>query len=391
MDTPISFDAIRRIRPLRITLESVGPFESPFKVSLISPAGEPANFVMLASPNALGKTTILAALAQLYRCLENFAGRFDVLDVGRRSGSIQLDAIADVQVGDRILFVNVCVWCGERQLNSQVPDLSSSLQDEIETQIGDGFPSRAVLGFKSGATAASTDELGELFLDVVDRGLGRSPESLFDTQIRSPVAIFFTANRRILPPSVGVPELVRPPDIGYSPLQIVEEEGADWSTSIHNLIAYLFWQSEERFEILQDLVEASVFLDDDRRKSLDHIDRENFHPRLKDQSGQLLGIEELSHGERALFQILVRTATHMTGSTLLLIDEIDLHLHPNWRIKLLQNLKKLVVERAISVIFTTHSTEVIDAFAIEDEETGIEKGGHIIEREELVSGQSGSG
>ena len=74
---------------------------------------------------------------------------------------------------------------------------------------------------------------------------------------------------------------------------------------------------------------------------------------------------------------------HMTGSTFVSIDELELHLHPNWSLRLLRALKNMVATRPISVIFTTHSPEIIRAFAHEEPEEDLRKGGHLIEHEEL--------
>lgn len=84
-----------------------------------------------------------------------------------------------------------------------------------------------------------------------------------------------------------------------------------------------------------------------------------------------------------MLQILTRMATHMTGETFVLIDELELHLHPNWSIGLLKTLKDIVATRPVSVIFTTHSPEIIRIFAHHEDEQGLQKGGHIISQDEM--------
>jgi predicted ATP-dependent endonuclease of OLD family len=96
------------------------------------------------------------------------------------------------------------------------------------------------------------------------------------------------------------------------------------------------------------------------------------------------GFDRLSHGERSLLHLLVRSAYHRTGSTILLLDEMETHLHPKWQHKLMALLKEWVRQWPdLTVIATTHQPEMIEAFAFERAEDGLVKGGYIIEASEL--------
>lgn len=87
----------------------------------------------------------------------------------------------------------------------------------------------------------------------------------------------------------------------------------------------------------------------------------------------------LSHGERALLQLFLRTAAHMTRNTILLIDEIEIHLHTKWMNRMFQLLKQLLQRiPTLSIVFSTHSRELAGVFDFKRPEAGIVKGGYVI-------------
>jgi len=78
--------------------------------------------------------------------------------------------------------------------------------------------------------------------------------------------------------------------------------------------------------------------------------------------------------------MMLRIGAHMTRNTWIVIDEIDVHLHPKWQHRVLNILKQIVVETpGITVIASTHSREILEGFEFEIKEAGLKKGGHIIE------------
>ena len=88
---------------------------------------------------------------------------------------------------------------------------------------------------------------------------------------------------------------------------------------------------------------------------------------------------ELSHGERALLQLYVRIACNMTSNTVVLIDEVEMHLHSRWMFRLFEGLKNLLCDvPALSIVFTTHNRELIRVFDHQLKEKGLVKGGYVI-------------
>lgn len=89
---------------------------------------------------------------------------------------------------------------------------------------------------------------------------------------------------------------------------------------------------------------------------------------LVDKNDTPLSVRQLSQGEKSLFALVVDMAQRLVvlnpslenplaGSGIVLIDEIDLHLHPGWQQKVIPNLRNTF--KNIQFIVTTHSQQVL--------------------------------
>ena len=98
-----------------------------------------------------------------------------------------------------------------------------------------------------------------------------------------------------------------------------------------------------------------------------HIDRKPLAMKVK-KDGQYLKINQLSDGEKctiALFGDLARRMTlanpalpnPLEGQGVVLIDELDLHMHTLWQRKVMQVLRKTFPN--IQFIITTHSPQIL--------------------------------
>ena len=68
--------------------------------------------------------------------------------------------------------------------------------------------------------------------------------------------------------------------------------------------------------------------------------------------------EGLSTGQIMLLSLLLQFVTNRIHSSIVLIDELELHLHPLWQTRLYQSLGELGFDN--QVLFTTHSTHLRD-------------------------------
>jgi hypothetical protein len=66
----------------------------------------------------------------------------------------------------------------------------------------------------------------------------------------------------------------------------------------------------------------------------------------------------LSSGQQMILLLLLRFATHRIHRSIILIDELELHLHPLWQDRLYNSLEELGEDNQL--IFTTHSTHLRD-------------------------------
>lgn len=99
-----------------------------------------------------------------------------------------------------------------------------------------------------------------------------------------------------------------------------------------------------------------------------HIQRSPSLDMLIDKNGATLNVLQLSQGEKSLLALVADIARRLVllnpslndplqGNGIVLIDEIDLHLHPGWQQTIVPNLSKTFSN--IQFIFTTHSPQVI--------------------------------
>ena len=90
-----------------------------------------------------------------------------------------------------------------------------------------------------------------------------------------------------------------------------------------------------------------------------------------EKEGTTLDIRQLSDGERGIFTLVLDLAKRLSqanpqlndpvkdGSAIVLIDEIDLHLHPKWQRTVIEKLTKTFPN--CQFIATTHSPQIISA------------------------------
>ena len=373
-------------RLLKLTLIDMGPFREYFEIDFTNgnTAGsdfnddaQPSNLFLLLGKNGFGKTTVLEVIALLldhigYSHRTSF-GHYD-LDQGK--GRVQADFRGTWSIEDAHITVLLSIWAGsEGPINAWTTgDLDTTAQATEWARIG------LVRSPLSGTVelGSGTNDLGKIFLSAIRHAAGTPPPALFGEGLNLPTVLLFPADRALKPPPTDQRAVSRPTLWGYQPSLRFDTDGSTWANSMDNLLVWLSWLGDGRDERLRRYVQKSVFMDS--RKTLMEVDRERLSTNVKTSAG-LHPLVNLSHGERQLLQLLVRAAVHMTSSTIILIDELEMHLHPKWRINLLQTLKQLAKDfDGLSIIFTTHERELIKVFKHEVPEEGLVKAGYLIEQ-----------
>jgi predicted ATPase len=74
-----------------------------------------------------------------------------------------------------------------------------------------------------------------------------------------------------------------------------------------------------------------------------------------DEKGQVFTFDGLSSGERSVLYFLTSYYTRRINHSIVLIDELELHLHPAWQRRLLLHLRDMAERDNNQLIITTHS------------------------------------
>ena len=365
---------------LQLTVDGVGPFQNgPQTFSFRGEPTEgdpdpgPSNLYMLLAKNGYGKTTLLECVYGLFGLLANPpVGRFAT--PGDR-GRAQLDVRATWTIDGHTQTVVLSIWAG-----TDAPLVVWS-SDELDAAQASNNWARLGLETTYGriSLANTTDALGKRLYHSVLKARGKVPEALFGTDQDMPSVLFFSADRRVGHPD-DTRRIERPSGFVYQPAHCFESDGPDWKMTIDNLLVWLDWLDDGRLQNLLAFINARLF-EGESSKAIRSPRRQELLTYVSTSTGDH-PLADLSHGERALLQLYVRIACSMTSNTVVLIDEVDTHLHSTWMFRLFAGLKDLLREvPSLSIIFTTHNRELIRVFDHQRKEEGLVKGGYLIRDE----------
>ena len=365
---------------LQLTVEGVGPFQNgPQSFSFAGEPTEgdsdpgPSNLYMLLARNGYGKTTLLECVYGLFGLLaEPAVGRFAT--PGDR-GHVQLDVRATWTIDGRTQTVVLSIWTG-----TETPVVVWSPDDLDAAQASADWARLGLETTYGGVSLANgTDGLGRRLHRSIVTSRGRASRALFGADQDMPSVLFFSADRRIGRPD-DTRRVERPTEFVYQPAHCFESDGPEWGTTIDNLLVWLDWLDDGRLDDLIAFVNARLF-EGESSKAIRSPRRQELLTYVSTSTGDH-PLVDLSHGERALLQLYVRIACSMTSNTVVLIDEVEMHLHSRWMFRLFEGLKELLREvPALSIIFTTHNRELIRVFDHQLKEEGLVKGGYVIAEE----------
>lgn len=366
-------------RMIDVTLEGLGPFQNgpeTFDFMGDTPSSEaegtdpgPSNFYMLLARNGRGKTTVLETIHGLFGLLSNPpSGRFENWQA---PGRAQVDIRATWTIDGDTRTVLLSIWTGspEPMMTWEGDRLEDKAQATAWARLG-------IVRHGGGITLSdATDELGKILFNAIRDQAGMAPGSLFGNTLGLPTVLFFPADRMLKTPAER--RVVEAPDNWmYQPAHEFGVDGETWNGSIDNLLVWLAWIGEGELEELLKFVNTRLFAED--MKVLRAPRRQELATYVSTPAGDH-PLGGLSHGERALLQLYLRSVAHMTQNTVILIDEVEIHLHTKWMNRMFQALKAMLAEMpALSVIFTTHDRELIAVFDHKRSEPGLVKGGFLI-------------
>jgi energy-coupling factor transporter ATP-binding protein EcfA2 len=368
---------VHEFRPLFLTVEGVGPFqETPFELDFTDADGEPCNFYLLLSQNGRGKTTLLELMVALMGLLEQREPHdigFEDIDTGK--GRAQWDLFVrlhrDGQEESIVLSLaagagepwTLRPW-GEHQLQRYGADHWCPFGHQRH-------PSGRLERF-----GASENQVKDL-LAAIQAQQNAASEAFDDDPLTLPTLLYFSAYRDIGRITEGDRGIVQPTTWGYQVTHRFDRESHGWKDSLDNLLVWLKWLDDGRYEQAIKIINERVFRG--KTKFLKGV-RKDPPQAVVDNSGHIHRLDRLSGGEKSLVQLYLRTGIHMTRNTLLLIDEMDVHLHSQWQHRLLNLLKQMAKDHpGLTIISSSHARELIPAFGHDVYEEGLRKGGEIIQ------------
>jgi hypothetical protein len=378
---------IDEFAPQYLTVERVGPFQERVEeFDLTDNNDESCNFYLFVSKNGRGKTTIFELLVALM----NMLGREELPSFGFEP--------LDCEGGRAQLDVKV-TW-GEPGYGAK-----SFILSLIGGEIGEEYSLKAWgeedlrkvgasewhrWGFRRTAAGRlvplRTSAWAEEFNALITGAMGMPLKEFGGDPLTYPTLIYFSAYRNIQHVPDTERSIVAPRDWNYRPVHVFDVEGRDWRDSLDNLLVWLKWLGDGRFERAVKAINDNVFAKTDKflkdvRKDPPEAIVINGGPEHQHR------LDRLSSGEKSLVQLYLRLGAHMTGNTFLLIDEPEVHLHRNWQYGVLFSLMKMAKQEfpKLTVYLATHSERMMKAFAHDIEEKGLRKGGFIIETPEEES------
>lgn len=312
---------------------------------------------LIAGVNGVGKSTVLHALAVvLSRALPEFTP----------SRSAPLYFTDDEIHGDKVsLEVSACLQLNEQTINAGVQRLCSA--DEK----GDRFillrQAESATGAADFADVLSARTLtGDLEAGIKET---RTALASLKSAAHPPLAVYFTPKRQLPGQPRSLPE-ARPFEVSMA-----------FSRALHDrdieLREFMYWfRTQEKLGTAEEPRRLKV-LDALRSVVTDLVPefsnlRIQEQPRLSfvvDKRGQPFYLHQLSDGERGLLALVFDLTRRLAianpdsddpiseGVALVLIDEIELHLHPKWQRNVLQRLCDIF--KACQFVVTTHSPLVL--------------------------------
>ena len=371
------------LKLLRLAVENVGPFRNGIKVFNFegeldkdetgkSRGRAPSNMYMLLSKNGRGKTTILETVYTLMSLYENPYREVNTLSRFDESSRAQLDLRVTITIEDVTQTTLTSIWYGCREPVKTWTDIEIDEIAEASVWAKIGFENYQDVIVES----SETNQIGKTIRELIRSNIGKPPTDLFGLSCDLPCVLFFPANRAIFSPHKER-SVIQPTDWGYQPNYLFEADGPKWETTIDSIFVWLEWLGDDRLSQLLDYLNRNIF--ENENKSILRPEREILSTFISTATG-LHPLEKLSHGERSLLQLFVRTLCHMTDNTVILIDEIEVHLHTQLMNRFFLALKSLIKNvPSLSVIFSTHNRELMTVFDHTSFEKGLVKGGYLIE------------
>lgn len=378
---------VHQFAPLWLTIDRIGPFQERLEeIDFTDADNAPCNVYLFLAKNGRGKTTALELLVALMSMLgrELSPGErepFGIEHLDRGPGRVQCDILMRYSVDGREQKAVLSLLAGTLGSETSLRFWGAEQLAEVGASEWHRYGFARSSGGKW-SVIGERDPWVEEFSGRLAIATGSKVGGFEESDLTWPTLVYFSAYRNVVPVLESEERaIVAPRDWNYRPVHTFRTEGGHWRDSLDNLLVWLKWLDDERFEKAVKLVNERVFAG--TQTFIRGIRKE---PPEADvvRDGQRHRLDALSSGEKSLVQIFLRLGAHMTRNTILLLDEPEAHLHERWKFRLYKQLMALAQEHypGITVIVATHSTEIMETFAIEIAEENLRKGGYLFETAE---------
>ena len=309
---------------------------------------------------------------------ENNPTQFGHEDLDKGYGRVQWDLRLKLKWREEKQCIVLSLLAG--QLDEKQPALKIWHENELKKY---GATAWHYFGFRKTLSAhlepiGKEDELVKDFLGLLRTEISSYSDEFEVSTLSLPTLLYFSAYRNIEAIDSLERSITQPDKWGYYPVHHITAEGNSWTQSLDNQLVWLKWLDDGRFEKVIKLINEHIFKNE--KKCLKGIRRVPPEAIVVVNDTEKHRLDRLSSGEKNLVQMFLRINVHRTLNTLILIDELDVHLHSIWQHGILRLLKTIVREHPrVTVIASTHSREILEAFPITIPEVGITKGGHLID------------
>jgi hypothetical protein len=329
----------------------------------------------------MGKTTVLELMSAMMGLLgkkEIHSYGVESLDNGELA--VQWDILVRFSDWSPITrkleqrHIILSLLAGKFSGGSLVPWSEEDLQKhEADSQERIGFKWERSVGLRSLSTNETVLKLQKIFREWE----GEAPDGFEENSLNLPTLLHFSAYRDIPKLSEQRRRISEPDYWGYSPVRKFSSHSTSWENSLDNVLVWMKWLDDGRLEKAVDIINKRVF--QGSTTFLKGV-RKTPPEAIVVSKGREHGLDRLSSGEKNLVQLFLRIGAHCTRNSIILIDEPEIHLHPNWQKRLMKQLREFAQEHpGITIILATHSIEMLRAFGFEHKEKGLRKGGEIIE------------
>ncbi len=372
---------INSFQPLRLRIEGTGPFpENSYEIDFTDEDDQPCNVFLLMSENGMGKTTVLEIMSAMMRMFGTGEGTsYGVEGLDNGEFTVQWDILVRFVENNKKHTLVLSLLAGKRVvdfdprfiwLKNKLQKHGAEKQEIIKIPFS--VPCPPPVSSQISFVISQGVKLQDLFSEWK-----RAGEDGIES-LGIPSLLHFSAYRNIIKTPEQGRQIAEPDSWGYKPVRTFSAQNASWENSLDNVLVWMKWLDNGRLENTLEFINKRVFQDS---ATVIKGVRKMPPEAIVISNGQEHTLDRLSSGEKSLVDLFLRIRAHCTKNSIILIDEPEIHLHPNWQKRLMKHLRQFAQEYpGMTIIIATHSIEMLRAFGFEHKEKGLRKGGEIIEK-----------